>query len=100
MSWEKQNKSHQVEHVSEVMARPLSLKEPWVKGKMETYVKQHWPKVRREVVSQRVLDPTEDSEDLCFTCHGEMVQSVRPKHGSTFDSQSLVEHSVTFCFQQ
>ena len=48
------------------MAGPLNLKETWVKGKMETYVKQHWPKVRREVVSQRVSDPTEDSEDLAI----------------------------------
>ena len=48
------------------MAGPLNPKESWVKGKMETYVKQHWPKMRREVVSQRVLDPTEDSEDLAI----------------------------------
>lgn len=48
------------------MAGPLNLKEPWVNGKMETYVKQQWPKFRREVVSQRVSDPTEDSEDLAI----------------------------------
>lgn len=54
----------------------------------------------QNVAPTGIGDSTEDSEDLCFTCHGEMVQSVRPKHGSTFDSQSLVEHSVTFCFQQ